>query len=87
MPLPFILPLGTVSVLGAGVSLTQMFSKNENEFIKFGIIDQLHGQRGKFNTGNSVMFDIRDSTPIFYSDQEYYLLPVDKVMGTEQPSL
>lgn len=81
--LPMQLPVGTVSIYNAGASVNEIFSPTDNEFIRFGVVSQTYNQFGGANIGQSVMFDLRDSAPLFYIDQEYYIVPENKIGGIE----
>jgi len=86
--LPFKLPIGTVAVYGVGASISNnLFSRDQNEFIKFGTVSESYNQNGRANVGQVVMFDIRDAKTIFYIDRDYSILPEDKIGGVEQPPL
>ncbi|MGB5050911.1 MAG: hypothetical protein WBO46_18340 [Caldilineaceae bacterium] len=82
--LPINIGVGMVSIYNAGASTLEMFAPGEeNQFIRFGIIEQTSNQFGVAARGASVMFDIRDAKPIFYIDHEYYILPEGKIGGIE----
>jgi len=85
MALPMQLPVGTVSIYNAGASINEIFSPNENEFIRFGVVNQTYNQFGAANIGQSVMFDLRDSIPLDYLNQNYWVVPENKISGIENP--
>lgn len=81
--LPMQLPVGTVSIYNAGASVNEIFSPTDNEFIRFGVVEQTYNQFGVASRGTSVMFDLRYATPLFYIDQQYYIVPENKIGGVE----
>lgn len=87
MSLPLLLPVGTVSIYNAGASTTGVFAPTMNDYIRFGVVEQSYNQFGAVNIGSSVMFDLRDSIPLDYLDQNYWVVPENKLGAIETPAL
>ena len=83
--LPVRLPIGMVSIYNAGASLNEIISETENQFIRFGVIDNLYSIYGGLSIGQSAMFDTRDAKPLFYIDNTFYILPANKISIVENP--
>lgn len=83
MALPIRLNIGMASIYGGG-SINGLFTPQNNN-IRFGVIDGLYSIYGAFSIGQSVMYNLTDATPIFYENQTFFILPVDKINTAENP--
>lgn len=81
--LPVRLNIGMASIYGEG-SINGLFSP-QNTNIRFGVIDGLYSIYGAFSIGQSVMYNTMDATPLFYDNQTFFILPVDKIVTAENP--
>lgn len=89
MPLPVYLSQGMISVYGQG-SVWGMFQDNRNnsnpfnQYIQFGVVDQINTVPASLAIGNSVMYDVRDViAPIFYNNTQFSILNGNKVIAVE----
>lgn len=81
--LPLKLGIGMVSIYGQSSS-QDIFDPNENGSIVFGTINDMNSQYGAVSVGQSVMYNKNDvAALVFYIDNEYYVLPENKVIAIE----
>lgn len=86
MALPIKLNIGMASIYGAG-SVNGLFSPpdNDNNNLRFGVVNSLYSIYGGFSIGQSVMYNVKDAIPLFYENETFFILPVTKIISPENP--
>lgn len=83
--LPIKVSQGMVAIYGSG-------SINGIEFnvpspLQWGRVNGVYDEYGEYTLGQNVLFNISDSQILKYQDVQYFIVPQDKITGTEDEIL
>jgi len=83
--LPLRVSQGMVAIYGSG-------SINGIEFnvpsgLQWGRVNSLYDEFGEYSLGQNVLFNIEDSQIMNYQNVQYFIVPQDKITGTEDEIL
>lgn len=88
MSLPVKLGIGQLSIYGGGSTQNLFQSPPEtNPAVRFGIVNAAFNYYGNVSVGQSVMYKIEDSIPVFYGAEntQYFIVSETKIILIENP--